>query len=583
MLLEILTLEAVKNIFGQAKSLHIEIKQTEEYLNTATENFQAAGFNKSSVRKLIISINQSQTPLSNTFFRNNNGTIAISPTVIDASLDSQIRSILSPLVGKDIGTSSIENVKKKQITDLYNNELKPLGVKKPNFDKMLKHSYEVRNPLNYCFITSQGFIGTIQDKEEWYQSGGGGGPISTGREYFLTSDNQVALSDSDIFICGIRYNSPASIENGVRIFDLQKLLRWDDDNLDNTMDILSVYAAQISAAIFFNPNHTTEGSSGPNLPVSINKFSQQINPIATTPEFSSDPLSILNPYKIPEETVSRYKFLVGDKQLKCIDDFLVEHGFLGGGSYEYDATEEQRQIFKSLNFLQLEDVINLDTWLTLNSDQETFLPWESQAFSFPIYVLDTQTNTSYFWKYISFKLRYTPDTQPDDSCSSSWISSCSSSCGSSCGSSGSSSSGDLPDLSSISFDNLGSYYSIIGDVPSYATQEGNFTTIENNPDQTNLLYSGVSTYQLTLGLLGVQSDISNLTAYFNIYRMDSESGNILLVSTAGTIYQSDNLWKARTTITTSDGTLLSNTGNYAMEVYIQEELIGWVNFTVALP
>lgn len=398
MLLQTINFNRIYAAIQQAKVLQQQILETESAVLALTNWIKTNNLKLTNPRKLVQEVNlkvSSGVALESISFLYT-PVVAIATIANSDARNAQFRTLLSPLIGKDVTSSAVEKTKKSELLFL-SRSVQKYGIKKANFDTILKRIFSnTDEQLDYVIITPDGFIVNVPDAGESpiiLEGGANTSGNSPGREYFLTPSNQVALTDSDIFIFALRYDTPTSVENGVRVFDLLELFAsFGTYSPPDTVDIASWMGASVTAIEF---------SNGTIFPVSISKFSQQLNQsfvLESQQEFAS----IINQYKIPEEAASRYKFVIGDKQFKYFKDFLL--GYFSD-NMEQDQFSSIEQIPDSFNFLHVEK-IDLGTSITTSISSNTF--WESQTYSFPIYVLDTQTNTSYFWKDISFKLRYTP-------------------------------------------------------------------------------------------------------------------------------------------------------------------------------
>jgi hypothetical protein len=97
--------------------LRTAIKETVDLIADKEAELVSEGFKKPNIKSLVAAIKKSNKQLSEVFFKNTNGTISISPTQTNETLDSNIRAKLSPLMSKDISSSAAEPIKAKLLSD----------------------------------------------------------------------------------------------------------------------------------------------------------------------------------------------------------------------------------------------------------------------------------------------------------------------------------------------------------------------------------------------------------------------------------------------------------------------------------
>lgn len=167
MLLEAINAPKIIEKLRQAKLLQVEINKTELLLNQAKTALTALGIKPSNLTKLVAQIKASTTPLENTFFKNTAGVLSIVPSVVSASLDTSIREILAPLIPRDITSAGFEVAKKASVVAIGKDVVK-YGMKKADYDAIVKRITETAVQLRYYAYSTEGYLLKFGEVEDPY-------------------------------------------------------------------------------------------------------------------------------------------------------------------------------------------------------------------------------------------------------------------------------------------------------------------------------------------------------------------------------------------------------------------------------
>lgn len=167
MLLEAINAPKIIEKLRQAKLLQVEINKTELLLNQAKTALTALGIKSSNLTKLVAQIKASTTPLENTFFKNTAGVLSIVPSVVSAMLDTSVREILAPLIPRDITSAGFEVAKKASVVAIGKDVVK-YGMKKADYDAIVKRITETAVQLRYYAYSTEGYLLKFGEVENPY-------------------------------------------------------------------------------------------------------------------------------------------------------------------------------------------------------------------------------------------------------------------------------------------------------------------------------------------------------------------------------------------------------------------------------
>ena len=149
---------ALEAYLAECLTLTNQINQTLTMIANAEASFIADGFKKPNIKALVAGIKKLNKPIEEVFFKNTAGTISISPTQVDAALDTNIRLKLHNLVTKEITATAVEKTK----SDLLKAKVaisKNYSIPAAAFKKML----EVYSRDSTAFIKDGSLMMSISD------------------------------------------------------------------------------------------------------------------------------------------------------------------------------------------------------------------------------------------------------------------------------------------------------------------------------------------------------------------------------------------------------------------------------------
>jgi len=127
---------AFETYFTECKTLAQEISTTNNQVIAIENQLLSEGFKKPNVKKLIVDAKKLKKPLTQVNFKSTSGNLSTSAVEVDGVLDTNIRTKLNQIFSKDISSTAVEPIKRKQLADKIKLS-KNYGIPAPVFQKSI--------------------------------------------------------------------------------------------------------------------------------------------------------------------------------------------------------------------------------------------------------------------------------------------------------------------------------------------------------------------------------------------------------------------------------------------------------------
>lgn len=159
MFLEVVNFSKIYEKIQQAKSLQTDISNTELLLSNAIAALTAIGIKTANLKKIVQDIDVSNKQINQVnFSKNATGILSIANTLIDATVDSQVRPIIGTLLDRNITSSAVEKDKRTLIAGIKK-EVAKYGMKTSDFDAVMKKMFTPgQTDLSYLIYSADGYL-----------------------------------------------------------------------------------------------------------------------------------------------------------------------------------------------------------------------------------------------------------------------------------------------------------------------------------------------------------------------------------------------------------------------------------------